>query len=598
MTCLIISKSRNVWILRNSALYRDAERNIAWLSFLPPDIGTKHQREYLLGGSKELFELMFDEELAPNKQEYSAGTAVLRFNRLQALVRWMAKKDIWRFSQLTADDVISFLRERRGRGGGSLTEQTMNSWIDVFQRMWDLRTLHRGSIRVDIRSLQDEIKSSIVQRRYKAWKAFDEGVAISIISDALHWIEVHGPFLTDATRRSWMNFDRHIALTKRRRSVWRVAFYAELELEPAMANLRVALNEPDLKTHKVLSKAVSALEGACVALLLLLVGLRVSELASLNADCVENKLVQGKELPFINGIAAKKNGRPRHWVAADPLPSIVKFLVDFNAQARSMTSTNALLLNRPAGSPVSLPGRRMSRCTPDRLAKRMKAFVTAPFRDIHPKTCHPHMARKTFAKMAVRRDKQALEPVAHHLGHVFKEFTDGAYVGSDHELAELLAIEDRKELAVALSDLLSGAVAGKGGTALKQLKFRGKKGLSRLVSSLIDKGVQLAPCNWGYCVYSAAFSACRGNDSGPNEVNRTPEICASCSNFSVTEKHRGWWNERATRESEFLNIPDLPEQTRKVVQLRVITSDRILREIADAQRTTRSHVDSTDTPTS
>lgn len=587
MPSVFESKSKTSWVLTPHALTREAELSLDWSSFLPKGVGSKHQREYLLAGAQEFFEGMFDSGISPNKQQYSPETVVEQFSKLKTIVKWMTGRGHWRFAQLSADDLIQFLKERRARGDAAISELTINAWIRIFQRMWDLRWLYRGAIRIDIRGLKDDIKRSVAQRRNVPWKAFDEAIALSIIRDALHWIEIHGPFLVDATCRSWNHFDRHKGLTKRQMKRRRSTFYKSLESEAGLLRLREELEEPTLTTHKVLSKAVTALEGAAVSLLLMLVGFRISELAALNNDCLAPKEVRGELLPFLNGIAAKKGGKDRHWVAAEPIPSIVNFLVDFNARARKQSKTKALFLARPEGSPVSLPGRRMVRCTRDHLAGKMTAFIRGPFRREHPKNCHPHMARKTFARLAVKRDKSALEPVAHHLGHAFKWFTDGAYVGSDHELAELLAAENRIELAAALTDLLTGNVAGKGGAALQQLQFRGKKGLSSLVTSLIEKGVQLAPCNWGYCIYSASHSACRGDERGPNEVNRSPEVCASCSNFSVTEKHREWWNERAKREAEFLQTPQLQAQARKVVQLRLDTSTRILRDLASAKRVAR-----------
>lgn len=576
------SKSKSSWVPTQHALTREVEVRLDWSSFLPKGVGTHHQRKYLLAGAREFIEAMFQAgDLT--KRRYSPETVLERFRKLKAVVAWMIERGVWSFAQLEADDLLDFLKARKPRGETPMSELTIEAWIRLFRRMWELRLLYRGAIRVDVDGLRDEIRGGVILRRNIPWKPFSEQAAVAIIRDALRWIEDHGPFLIDATRRSWEHYDRHKGLTKRQRKRRRDEFYKTLELEPGLSRLRKELASDTLETHKVLSKAVTTFEGAGVCLLLILVGLRISELCALNDDCLGLKRVRGEDLPFINGIAAKKGGESRHWVAAEPIPTIVRALIDFNAMARKHSKINALFLNRPHGSPISLPERRMTRCTREGLADRMKCFIAAPFRKEKPLHCHPHMARKTFARLAVQRDKSALEPVAHHLGHAFHWFTDRAYVGSDIELAKLLADENRRELSTALTDLLTSNVAGKGAAALKQLKFRGKRGLSQLVDTLIAKGVQLAPCNWGYCVYNASFSACRGDERGPDEVNRSPEVCASCSNFCVTEKHRTWWNERASREREFLQLPDLAEQTKTVVQLRLDTSTRILGELANAK---------------
>jgi integrase len=585
MHSIIASRSRTEWILRNNGLYREAETKIKWNTFLPKcEGGTQHQRYYMTCGAQDLLLAIFNEEFSPRKTGYSPGTVFLCFMRLQTLSRWMAKQEIWGFNKLTPVDIIEFLKTRRGKSGHAINEKTLDAWIQLFKKMWQLRSTYRGSIRIDVTSIEDEIKRTIAQSRRTPWKGFSEATAMGIVKDALHWMETYGEFLINTTQRAWVDFDKVVGITSRQRAIMRQRFYRQLESEPLLGNIRRDLGEPSLTTHKVLSRAVTTLEGAAISLILILVGLRISELASLNVDCVTEKKVDGDILPFINGIAAKKGGLPRHWVASEPVPTAINFLVAFNEKIRTASKTNALFVNRPPGSPISLPARRVSRCTTDQLANRMKAFVTAPFRADRPTRCHPHMARKTFAKLAVKRDRRGLEPVAHHLGHVFQWFTDGAYVGFDHELMELMELENRKELAAALTDLLTKPAAGKGGASLKALRFKGKKGLTSLVDTLITKGVQVAPCNWGYCIYNASLSACRGSEKGPNELNRSPEVCSSCSNFSVTDKHREWWNERAKRELNFLTQNRGTAQAMQFVKKRLETSNRILQEISSSQK--------------
>lgn len=188
------------------------------------------------------------------------------------------------------------------------------------------------------------------------------------------------------------------------------------------------------------------------------------------------------------------------------------------------------------------------------------------------------------------RDKNALEALSYHYGHVHKAITDGSYGGSDIELRALLSEESRKDLGRALTDLIgSDQIAGKGGAAIRALrqevKFRGKKGLKFLVEKLISEGVQLAPCNWGYCVYCRALSACRGDDSGPNEANRSPDVCAGCANFAATEHHRLWWEVRFERDERFLQRTGLGEQTITIVTRRLNNTVQILKHLNDRSRT-------------
>ncbi|WP_316677978.1 hypothetical protein [Ralstonia chuxiongensis] len=228
------------------------------------------------------------------------------------------------------------------------------------------------------------------------------------------------------------------------------------------------------------------------------------------------------------------------------------------------------------------------------VGKRIKMFADAPHRCSSPAVVrlHPHVARKTFARFVVLRDKRALEALSYHFGHTHMMITDGCYVGADIELAKLMNEEARKDLAHGLEDILrSGALAGKASRSLQTFmrdaqsgRYRGRRTLQSLVSKLINEGVQLAPCDWGYCVYSQSLSACRGTASGPNEENRSPEVCAMCANFVVTEKHRLWWSERQERDALFLSENGIPEQSRQWVSRRQAGTEKVLHELNERRR--------------
>ena len=93
--------------------------------------------------------------------------------------------------------------------------------------------------------------------------------------------------------------------------------------------------------------------------------------------------------------------------------------------------------------------------------------------------------------------------------------------------------------------------------------------LTEAVERLIESGIRLAPCNWGYCVYRKELSACSGDDNGPTELWRNPDVCSECMNFCPTAKHLPWWEDRAARSEEFLKRADLPAMTRSHVQGRL-----------------------------
>ena len=96
---------------------------------------------------------------------------------------------------------------------------------------------------------------------------------------------------------------------------------------------------------------------------------------------------------------------------------------------------------------------------------------------------------------------------------------------------------------------------------------------------LVDAGLILGVCDWGFCVYRQQHSACLGSATAPNPVRREPSTCARCQNFSVAEKHRGYWQEQARRYEALLNEPALPTQTLKIARARLTEALTILRSL-------------------
>jgi hypothetical protein len=132
------------------------------------------------------------------------------------------------------------------------------------------------------------------------------------------------------------------------------------------------------------------------------------------------------------------------------------------------------------------------------ISKKMKVFANAKFRDDAPLTArlHPHAARKTFARFVVLRDKRALGALAHHYGHTHRLYTDTNYIGSDIELATMISEENRRDLAVGLTDILrSSNLSGKASGLLRAVvtnetqsrSLRGRKAIARLAERLIDE---------------------------------------------------------------------------------------------------------------
>ncbi|EWS59822.1 hypothetical protein Y694_02380 [Methylibium sp. T29-B] len=131
------------------------------------------------------------------------------------------------------------------------------------------------------------------------------------------------------------------------------------------------------------------------------------------------------------------------------------------------------------------------------------------------------------------------------------------------------------------------AAPGLGGRAGEEIvanrpRFRGKRikeDLASYARLLVDAGLVLGVCDWGFCVYREEYSACLGNAAGPNPARREPSTCARCQNFVVSEQHRPYWAIQVHRCQELLDEPALPLQTLRIVRARLDEARSLVRAI-------------------
>jgi hypothetical protein len=138
-----------------------------------------------------------------------------------------------------------------------------------------------------------------------------------------------------------------------------------------------------------------------------------------------------------------------------------------------------------------------------------------------------------------------------------------------------------------LSSGFFGPRAGLGGRAgaeimAKRPRFRGarlKQDIKSYARLLVDAGLVLGVCDWGFCVYREEHSACLGNAIGPNPARREPSACARCKNFAVSDQHRPYWVEQVRRHEALLDEPALPLQTLRIARERLDEARSLIRAI-------------------
>ncbi len=570
------------WIIAKHALYSESKRVVDWTELLPREKGTKHQREQLRKSAREFF-YCWTMYMEGYTKKLSPATVQLMYTRLKTFILWMTSRDIWKFSSLTEAELLDFLRSRKAAKRSNNFDEVKNSpsksilknYITMFSLMWSFRESYTSPINFNAKwsAAFDEILLFAQPR--KRWEPIENTSAIGLLSKACSKVETFGQ-LDTILRTIWAGSRALVGKTKyQRRTI------VEILLKSSMLQYASSFSAeetvPTANCERPINEYIKELVGVSLIIILFFTGMRISEVLSLTTNClIERVHSNGQRFWYLRGIAAKKGGVERLWVVPDIVVKVVQFQEDLFNRIRIFHRVNHLFLAR-----IWWTSRLTGKTRPQALcAASASRLLKETINDIYEINFglslkfHPHRARKTFAKFVVLRDKSSLESMAHHYGHIYAATLDSQYVGNDFDLGELIREEDAIELRRGLLDLLSSTnLAGKAGERIVSLRndqfseiFKGKLSLETLVERMIRGGVVLAPCDWGYCVYSKDLSLCGGSRSGPDPVRRAPTVCASCSNFAVADRHVSWWERRHSDAENFLANTNISAQTRRIVE--------------------------------
>lgn len=593
---LYISKSKTTWVLENPRLLEGPQK-IRWDTLLPLG-GTRHQRHYLLSSAKSYMDAVICRR--EEHEGWIAAKGVLhRFEHLRVFIRWMADRAIWRFSALMPSDLELFTKALsiRGQGGRLPATQTIRAWLRMFSDMWTLRGRYPAPLRFNP-ELLDWYKSRIAAGRPgRRWRPIETNIALPLIRDAITWVDEVAPLILAATDDVGVRIRRQnfVGVSKSSRTKAIAQCYRETRELAAYRELckRMGLDPDDVRAS--LAAATNLTTGAVLSIVILLTGMRLGEILGLRKGCVSWHVhSDGHQYSYINGTLEKRNGQCHRWVASAPVTKALELMRRLY-ESQGNGDWGHVFLARSSMLPFPFPHSRCKKLSSSSAARLFQDFARSTLRTrplSASQRIHPHQGRKTFAKFVSLRDKRGLDAVSQHYGHTHRALTDSAYVGTDLNLVELLDAASLEDLSAALSDLLTAtSIGGKAGSAIEDFGnrarsregFRGKRSLKSLVESLIESGIQLGPCDWGYCLYIKGYSACGGGDNGPNEGRRSPDVCAGCRNFAVTPKHRGWWEARYEEDEAFLKRTSIPIQSKELVLARLNRTAELLAELNHLQ---------------
>jgi integrase len=539
-----------------------------------------------------------------------SSTVVGYFMHLRQLLRWMATEGFVRFADLDAAALLSFQRtitQREGRIGATIAATTVQDHLNVLVYLYLHRDELVDGLSVDPFAGRSPGQAAGVHRSDRHHGHYTpDAIAVPLIQRSIEFLEsgaidilrareIYATSMADAHRRGLAISNCNLATLRALRRI-------SIDSPRGMQKI---LSIPDL------SDLVDRLYSACFVVISYLVGPRVSEVLHLQAGCVQSRSVHGvsgeTELVVMVGTLFKREadyyGRPHEWVVPQAAVHAISVLEALSAPHRLQTGRNELWLrgrsqtrrrgatewqHEPSG-PFRIPMASSIIYFLNRLARWLD-LPSFQGRQWHLTT---HQGRKIFARFAALRDRTSLFALSQQLGHRDRSITDAGYVGTDYALNREIHTEVLEQSVSAWEHMLSAPeLGGRAGSEIlaKRPQFRGgriKTDLKAYARMLVEAGLVLGVCDYGYCVYRQEYSACRGNAAGPNPVYREPSTCARCKNFAVSAQHRPYWLVQMRRCEALLHNPALPTQTLKIARERLEEARTMLRSIDSSAKEER-----------
>ena len=604
------------WFLRDSA-WRDAvwlfeptnaleEARPVWVDWNFTFTGGRHFTDDryapLLETSRQLIALIRTRSLSTGLVQ-RAITVSGYFNYLRELVRWMDQAGFMRFADLDATAILQFQRslsERPGIARAVLAPTTVQKYLYLLTYLYRFRHELDDGLQIDpFPGCSHGDAAGVRDAEIRHWPYTPDGVAVALVQGAIDVVTNGAARILEA---------RQVYAAAMASAIQRGYGVDACTNAATRALQRAAIGLPDsvqpIRTVDDLAHLIDMLYAACFVVISYLVGPRASEILQLQAGCVQRRGdgTADDAITVIVGAIFKRqaeyHGRPHEWVAPPPAVQAISVLEALSAGHRAQAERNELWLRRSHISGATewqqvCPGHLHipSAMRIRGLLQRFASWLGLPHHQGKAWRLSTHQGRKTFARFAALRDGSALFALAQHLGHRARAITDHGYAGSDYRLNQEIESEILEQSAVAWEHMLAApGLGGRAGAEIvaKRPRFRGarlKQDLKSYARLLVDAGLVLGVCDWGFCVYREEHSACLGNAVGPNPARREPSTCAQCRNFVVSDQHRPYWAEQVRRHEALLNEPALPLQTLRIVRERLNEALALIRVIdADANK--------------
>jgi integrase len=614
---LINSKwSDACWVFSpTSSLEEEHPVRIRWdLRLIGPVRFTNHSSGALLESARRCIAIIRTRSITTGLPQRSRTVRGF-FYELRLLVRWMTREGVRRFADFDSAMLLTYrgtVTNRRRRDGKRIVPLSVERSVRLLMYLHRHRAEIGDGLTFDPCPGQAALTLIGGSSEQGALPYTPDVVAVPLIQRSIEYLETSAFDLLCARERCVKAYEE-----ARGRGLHPSTCHLAALKAVRTRQIHTPSGTITLDSLVDFGALIDVLYSACFVVISYLVGPRVSEILRLREGCVKALKTSDDrgvdEIALIVGAIFKRehgyHGRPHEWVAPPPAVHAVYVLEALSAPHRQQTGRQSLWLrtgSRQFGSmewQSDTVGGLPKIPHTDRINNalgRLAEWLRLPMYQGKPWRLSTHQGRKTFARFVALRDRTGLFALAQHLGHRDRTVTDTGYSGSDYALATEIEAHVLDQSVSAWEHMLSAPVlGGRAGAEIlaKRPRFRGarmKQDLRSYARLLVEAGLTLGVCDWGFCVYRQEHSACLGTASAPNPIRREPSTCARCRNFVVGEKHRPYWQEQVLRHETLLNEPALPTQTLKIVRDRLTEATVMLRSIDSADK--RSQNDANNSP--
>lgn len=574
------------WRLDIRTAGRRADQNrISWLPTMPQEALISTKAWWHLHHAAKQFLWSMTVNPPTGRKRLSPSSVQSKGVTLKTLIRWMARDGLEAFSSIDAaavERLRAWLLTRPGYRGKPITANTIVNYMVVLKDLYRQRTKLDDAPVIDPLPQETTYEAAGLTVATRGSIPFiPDAIAISLLNIALQWVEEHGPTIVKAEtiRRE----ARALGLTRRHRRG--ASYYVRAAL--GRAALRGPSGEPLLGAYAVRHAAAHLVE-ACYIVIAGFVGMRVSEILSMEVGAIEYRPIgeTGVEQAYVVARLFKTvdqhGGRLERWIAPEPVVTAVALLEQLSAPLREASGRRELFLVKNTQYGEIVPVTQMH------IGWRINDFarhVGVPMHEGRPWPFSTHQFRKTFARFIARKDRSQLLGLAEHYKHASVAMTARGYVGSDFDLHQLIDHESRAETATALERLLvSDRLAGRMGERIVagNARFRGRAGeqvrKDYIEFVLKETDLRIHACDYGWCVFQSETSRC-GGEAAPSEAGRSPSVCLSCANMVIEARHASYWRDRRARNEAL--IPAANAMTAAVLMEAIEQCDYVLNKIGD-----------------